>query len=329
MSSRTDSAAVLDRIPLVLILSVSAVIWYGYLDRVGMPNLDLRLALHNQIVAGTAPAPYRYRILVPFAAEVFIRPLSGVLGTESAFALVYALYEFFAIGYLLSTLFVWLRSWFSRDQALIGVLFAAGTMPIALQDHQFQPWSLLEAGLFSAALLAIHNKRHGVLGAIVVLASLNRETALFIPLALLMSSLDTSKSSPTRRAVEWRAVGFSVLLVLVWAVIFLALRYCLGSAPADKTLSEIFAFNTTAEHLSRTVVNGTLFLGGYWILSVRGIRNAPDFVRRVAFTIPLYLIVIAIWGVWYEVRLFMPLYPILIASGLSYICAAERRTKGS
>ena len=49
----------------------------------------------------------------------------------------------------LMMLFLWLKLWFSQDQALIGVLFIAGVMPITFQNHYFQPWSLLEPDLFS------------------------------------------------------------------------------------------------------------------------------------------------------------------------------------
>jgi len=57
---------------------------------------------------------------------------------------------------------MWSRN---REQALVGTLFVAATIPIALRDHYFQPWSLLEAGLFSAALLAILRKRYWLLTA--------------------------------------------------------------------------------------------------------------------------------------------------------------------
>jgi hypothetical protein len=53
-------------------------------------------------------------------------------------------------------LFLWLRKiGFTKEQALIGVLFVGGTVPIALRDHWYQPWSLLEPGFFSLALILV------------------------------------------------------------------------------------------------------------------------------------------------------------------------------
>jgi hypothetical protein len=72
-------------------------------------------------------------------------------------------------------------------------------------------------------------------------------------------------------------------------------------------------------------MNGSLFLGGFWLFAVLGFRFAPRLVRQAALIVPLYLVVIAIWGVWNEVRLLMPLYPVLIPLGMSFIWRPSTR----
>jgi hypothetical protein len=143
MNTTRDIEKKTDLIALILILFVSAVVAYGYFSRVDKPNFEQRLELYNQIIAGTAPSPYRYRILVPFAGEALTKALSGVLSVRASFLLSYAVYDLLAVSFLLVILFFWLRTWFKTEQALIGVLFVAGTLPIALRDHHFQPRSLL------------------------------------------------------------------------------------------------------------------------------------------------------------------------------------------
>ncbi len=323
MKTIYDIEKKIDFSALILILSVSAVIAYGYYSRVDRPNYELRLELHNQIIAGTAPSPYRYRILVPIAAEFFTKALSVVLPIETAFLLSYATYDLLAVFFLLANLFFWLRTWFDREQALIGVLFVAGTMPIALQDHYFQPWSLLETGLFSAALLAIHRQRYWLLASLVALASLNRETAVFIPLAFLLT---IDMKSLLNRSRKW---GKPILLFgglfLIWAAVFLGLRYFRGSASHIHTIEELLALNTK-ESLFYTFLKVSLFLGGLWAFAFLGFRYAPSFIKRVALIIPLYLLTVIIWGVWLEVRLLMPLYPVLVPLGLSFLYPQERKT---
>ena len=67
------------------------------------------------------------------------------------------------------------------------------------------------------------------------------------------------------------------------------------------------------------VFNVTLLLGAFWLFAALGWRHAPSFVRRTALVIPAYLITVAVWGIWWEVRLLMPLYPVLFALALSYL----------
>lgn len=65
--------------------------------------------------------------------------------------------------------------------------------------------------------------------------------------------------------------------------------------------------------------NITLLLGVFWIFALFGVLRAPAFVRRSALVIPAYLATVAIWGIWWEVRLLMPLYPLLLPLALSYL----------
>lgn len=322
MKTIRDIEKNIDLNALILILSVSAVIAYGYFNRVDRPKLESRLELHNAIISKTAPSPYRYRILVPFVGEVLTQGLSVVCSVKASFLLAYAVYDLLSISFLLVVLFFWLRTWFTRDQALIGVLFVAGTMPIALQDHYFSALVFLEAGLFSAALVAIHRKHYWLLASLVVLASLNRETALFIPLAFLLS-IDMRSLLNSRSKNEWKPILIFSGLLLIWAAVFVGLRYFLGSASHIETIEGLLARNTTKGSLFRTFVNGSLFLGGLWVFALLGFRHAPSFIKRVALIVPPYLITVAAWGVWYEVRLLMPLYAVLVPLGLSFLYPQE------
>ena len=70
--------------------------------------------------------------------------------------------------------------------------------------------------------------------------------------------------------------------------------------------------------------NITALLGAFWIFALFGLPRAPAFVRRSALVIPAYLAVVAIWGIWWEVRLLMPLYPLLLPLALSYLFEPRR-----
>jgi hypothetical protein len=61
-----------------------------------------------------------------------------------------------------------------------------------------------------------------------------------------------------------------------------------------------------------------LFLGGTgWLLAILGFGRAPRFVKRTTALLAVYLPAYLIFGYWYEVRLLMPLYPVLLPLALS------------
>ena len=60
----------------VLLLAAAASLTHLHLREIDRAFVNQRQALHQEILAGTAPAPYRYRVLVPVLAEAVIRPLT-------------------------------------------------------------------------------------------------------------------------------------------------------------------------------------------------------------------------------------------------------------
>ena len=310
-----------------IILSVAAVVAYGYFYRVDRPNLDGRFLLHNQIIDGTAGSPYLYRVLVPFFCALVTRLLSAFMLPSRAFLVAYGIYDFAAIAFLLGTLFAYMRRWFSWELSLIGVLFVAGTLPVALADHYFQPWSILEVGLFAAGLLAIVRERHLVLALIVLLSALNKETAVLIPLAFLVTGFGANAGGARvgPLGIEPARVARFVGYVALWLAVFVGLRLLRGNAPQIHTIREILAMNTSSYKLTMTVLRGGLLFGFFWVFAALGLSRAPGFLRKTALVVPFYIATVIIWGIWAEVRLLMPLYAILVPLGLVFVDGRRQR----
>jgi hypothetical protein len=265
----------------LLIISVSAVIAYSYYERVDSPNYELREDLHKQIIQGTAPSPHRYRVLVPFTCNIFINILSLIFPKKLSFLFTYGVYDLFSICFTLIMLFLWLRKiGFTKEQSLIGVLFVGGTVPIALRDHWYQPWSLLEPGFFSLALIlaVFYRDKIWLHFLLTALATLNRETAIFIPLLFLLT-LDFKNSS----IKQFLSLLF---MFLIWAGIFFALRYFRGNAPHVETIIGLFSHNTQKVALIHTMINWVLFLGSFWIFVFLGYKRATKFILEFRQRLP-------------------------------------------
>ena len=265
-----------------------------------------RRDIHRGILDQTARTPDRYRWLAAAVIEVPARALATMMPYDRAYDRASFVFYLVAIIGMLWSLFAYLTVWFDEEPALIAALVAACTIRITMRQHDYAPYSYLEPIFVSLALLAILHRRWVWLAVLIAVATFNRETAIFLVLLYFVTS-DFSA----------RAWGWTVLYAAIWATCYGIVRFVGGEADRYWTLERVWRTNMSQPQLA--VVNATLLLGVFWLFAALGWRHAPLFVRRTAFVIPAYLLTIALWGIWWEVRLLMPLYPMLFALALSYL----------
>ncbi|MGH9139837.1 MAG: hypothetical protein ACRD2I_01700 [Vicinamibacterales bacterium] len=268
--------------------------------------------MNRGILDHTAPSPYRYRVLVPFLLQPITAVAGHFMADELAFRRIYDVYYLLAFVSLLQTLRWYLRLWYTDQEALIGALLVAATLPITLRNNFFEPASFIEPSLLTIALVWTYRGAVWRVLPLTVLGSFVRETAVFIPIACWFaastSSVKIPRGTPTAMAL--------VSLILSTAV-FAGLRWRFGEG-LHVTLADVWAINTGREGFLAAVVNVALFLGGAgWILVLVGYGQAPQFVRRAMRFAPIYVAAVAIGGVWYEVRLLMLLYPVLVPCAMA------------
>jgi len=272
----------------------------------GEETMIARREIHRGILTQTARTPDRYRWLAAALIEASARALTMVMPYERAYDRASFVFYLAAIAGLLWSLFAYLRIWFDDEPALIAALAAACTIRITMRQHDYAPYSYLEPIFVSLALMAILHRRSVWLAVLIALATFNRETAIFLVLLYFVTS-DFSA----------RAWMQTALYGSVWAVCYGIVRIVGGDADRYWTIERVWRTNMTQPQLA--LVNATLLSGVFWLLAALGWRHAPPFVRRTTLIIPAYLVTIALWGIWWEVRLLMPLYPVLFALALSYL----------
>ncbi len=289
---------------------LSGILYYRLID---LPNLEARMALHQQICLGEAESPYRYRILVPYAAEFVIHLITPWISYTDAFRLTYGLYDVISLCLFFGALYYWLRMWHSQPLSLLGTLFACATIPVAYWHHHFQPWSLLEAALFTISLSLIVKNKTLKLAFIMIIYTLLRETSIFLPLIYLLAYKHLWKynDSSGRAWRLWTAIYFAE-----WLLIYGGLRLWLGNAPHVESLPELIGVNFSSRNLILTSVYLFIMFGGFLIWAKQGFRHSPFMLKQISYIIFPYLAIMGVWAIWSEVRCFMPLYPILLALGL-------------
>lgn len=276
-----------------------------------VPQQQLRYEMHRAIVDGTAPSPQRFRILVPWLLDPLIRAASTLTEPSQAFRRVYFAFHFVALTLLLTGVYAYARLWFSRDQAVIGALIVGTTVHIALRMGEyrdfapippqawFAPWSLLEPVFVAAGLVLLFHRRIGAFAMLTVIAALNSEVSMVLPLLALA----------TRKRENRGAV-----VLMLWIAVTMLVRVGIGSfAWPAPTMAENLA------HLPTAAINIGLLFGPAWLLALIGLPHTPSFARRSLVAAVPPMIAIAVFGSWWDVRLLAWLYPLTVPLILSAV----------
>jgi hypothetical protein len=248
---------------------------------------------HFSIINHDAPSPYRYRVLVPYAAETISRLMDYPL-SEGKLMLAYSMLHFLVLPAAMLALYLYVAST-TND---LGGLIAAGVVfiswPLVTQVyHSYLLWAVVEMLLLSLVLL--WKDRPLVCGLMIVLAMLNRETGVFVALAYFAANWR-----------EARAYAYLIMAVMIFAV----LRLVLGLAPHENSNHESFQ--------TQTIIFNMFFVP-LWIAVWRGYRGATVILQRIALVGLPYIGALLLFASLREVRLLLTAYPLWLPLAVTAI----------
>jgi len=257
-------------------------------------------------------------VLMPLTAEALRRVCKPFVGGNDvkAFLASFVVLNFLIIFAGFWLLFRYLSIWFPDGYALGGVLFSACSMLVGFSEHFYQPWSLLEPALFTLGLLLLYRHMYIVFGIVIALATLNRETGILLALAYPVVNLFLPADRRTTASASSRRLWLSLIFLLIWATIYAGLRLTLGNVAHIHDLA--YLWHNNLQRIASTLTYMMLFFGLAWVFAIAGIKRAPFFVRRTLWLIVPFAALFLVFGNWYEVRLLMTLYPLLLPPLLAY-----------
>jgi len=296
-----------------LAIWLAAMLTYDYYARVEDPFMDGRMALHHEIVSGTAPYQYRYRILIPGVAEGLARafqraPLVAsrrivppLVYSKRAFVLAYASLNFTALAILFWSVGELVAQLFGVELSWFAVALSAPLVAFTFRNHYYHPWSFWEGALFGVGLLFIHQRRLWLFAVLSIVGLLNRETSIFLILMLLAVALPDYRSREAR---------FAIGTLAAWVGGFFLLHFVVGYQPSTFFLETAIAGNRENAWFA-LLLNG-LLIGIVSPLILRGVATGPRLIRRAALVLPLYLALLLVIGYWWEIRYWITALPIVV-----------------
>ncbi len=285
----------------------SALLWH-YLMTSGLKYVDLLKQFqvplnadafldtwHDKMLAGQAAAPNQYRVLTPWLVQYLVQPLHLTGTIYGAYAVLRGLF----VALTLWCFDRYLRTWFSRSAAAAGALCLAAVIPFTYFAviQESDPLNLLVIVL---GFLAIARKHDAWLFPLMLVGTLNRETTLLLPAVYFLARWKEEASG--------KVILRTVLLAACWAVVFAGLRLRYGHH-ANYTEQIMWGQNVAS---ALPTLRAFIFLGVLWILPWLAPKDTPVLLRRTLWLVPPFVALHYIVAVVQEVRLFLPLAPILI-----------------
>ena len=264
------------------------------------------------VMAGSSGAPAKYRVLMPLLHDRLQRWTGGDP------YIVFLSVELAAIYGALLAMHFYLRNWYGARPATAGVLAAAAMMPLTFVNQYAMPDTFPDLVLFTLGCFAVATRRDLALGAVLLAGMLNRETTGFL---LLLWAADRIGSGGLRQHVV-RGLALAGVVLCV----YVSVRWLRGY--------ESYRLFMLMENISmlKTLPAGfdpyTRVAGYFWlalfgpaaVFAVRGARrpDSPPFFKAALLTGGVLLIVVWLFAAIIEVRVLVPLFPLILPAALHH-----------
>ncbi len=277
---------------------------------------------HNLLMHGSAGSPWQYRILSDSLIEPLIRVVS-VAGSRDpylyglgSFVLFRAAQEvcIFGVGFIYYT-----KLGLGPIASLVGLGVVCAAMVVGQIETSWQLDAYTELALYLLAALLVLSRRFRLVVPIAVLAALNRETGVLIPL-MPLACVDVSRLRSPQNLPVYRAVGVGVaLFVLVRIGLHLAL-------PSQDQSTRLIP----DELLSGLKIKGAwaylaIALASVPFIGALGVSVCSPFLRSLFWLVVPVWIATHAWGnfAMTPIAFLVPLGLVIVPSALFLVAAVQ------
>jgi hypothetical protein len=298
------------RINLVFLLAAAILSLHSvpYALRVCVSPPDHGSDSPEALVAGTASTPYQYRVLLPWlvrgALELHvIRPESEIAVFAGIQAVALVLLGFAFRAYL---------SRFIIDPVLASVMALTiyAVLPFNYFNLPYYPYDIPSVLFFTVGLLLIYERRWGWFFPLFAIATLNRETSIFLAVASLFVLFDRYSRPRLALIVGSQLAIWVAIKAFLW-VVYQQNRW-MGYGLYQ------FQLKVNAATLLEHPVKGFIALatwGCLWLAVVIWHRRIHDvYLKRTLWTVPVFIAGMLFAGFVIELRIYGEVLPVVLAA---------------
>jgi hypothetical protein len=262
---------------IALVAAIITVVRVSDLSVFSADNTHKRGALHRAIVQNDPPGDGTWRdsgannVNVRVAVVWIVEQLSKATGKSTDF--IYRAIDLTTLFVALLSIQALLKNWYSRVEAILGLLLFCLLLPLTALDHYFHPWDRPMLLLWAAMILALVNKRVVLFAALFTISVIIKiDSILAVGMIFFLYA----------RTDNWRRTMGMTLIVAALGVVPLAALLILfpgGQEPID-------VFEQVSKNVSVAAELGfayppLLTHGLLLALGIAGWKNGTILMRRL------------------------------------------------
>jgi len=285
-----------------------------------------QLAKHLDVLGGTAPDPWQYRVLSAHIAHHMIAILER-LEIKNPVALGFISLRFFQnVLILLLAALYYTKLGLGRRGSLLGLSLIAWGMTQAIYDSGASLDTYFDLVFYLLAALAILYHRDLWIVGICLIAACNRETSLLIPFMFLAARLDLER----RPRLSSRATYIGTAALVASLLVFMGLRLAFGPRPLAIAYGNEPGFELLAYNVGRVVtwIQLVATVGVIPIIALVSIHDCPRALRRFFWVlVPAWILVHLFLSVMAETRLLLVPYVVAFIPAAIFGLVREGQTR--
>lgn len=265
----------------------------------------VQLFRHFAVLNGTAPSPWQYRVFSEWILESFFQAASFLKLNNSIWVSLWGLRVLQNLILLSLAYMYFVRLGITKTVSIYGMFLLSGGMLHAFYQSDLSYNTYFDLMFYLLAGILILDGRYAWLPILMVVAALNRETSLMIPVLLIAWGW-LGKPETRNKALIYGAAA-----LLVGLVIYMGLYLYYPDTPmylfGDELLPGwgLFRYNLTVSEMPILFFQTLGFLP---LIALINLKHWNSFVHICfLFLVPVWIFVHAFTSDWAETRLFLVL----------------------
>ena len=297
--------------------------------RVDTPNFDLKFQRHTSIISNSIEYPYQYRLLNPYAAQLWFSLSKLALPEKAGFLLAYALQNLIIYSFLIYAFSKLISLWFDETGVIVGLLMLSVIIPLSLTGYD-NLGDVTTAGMMSLGFYFINTGRTKFLFPLIFFGAFNE-----LQMILLAAFYFFGTAGHLTSGKAWLN---TVLLVIMFLVAYYIIYLIRGGEAFFRNLAWLYTKDTKEMNDLQFNLTHPDFVP-LWIIMIvpllffalKDFKIKPEFLKRsLIFVLPLfYFIAFLFIARMREIDKALTIFVILIPLALFSLVPYTKRTTPS